>query len=276
MKSKKRKIGEVLLENKLITPEILKEALDYQSKYGGGLTQYLIAYGYINEEELAKCISAQFGYPYLPLRVYDIPDEIIKLVPVDVAERYWLVPVDRIKNILTVVMSDPLDEDAIKEVERISGYSVQPFVGLLSDIIKAIEYYYNIIIEDDRLKKHKLAPLFINVNGYKGFERRKSVRLKTFLDIHFPVQDLYKKSSTKDISLHGLLFESDNILPINSYVVIQINLPKDFCPTPLATVAQIARVIPLKNNKFDIGVKIIRMPKEDVNMLLRYARLHEE
>lgn len=276
MRPTNKKIGEILIENNFITPQILNEALEYQKKFGIGVTQYLIAYGYIDEEELAKCISTQFGFPYLPLRVYNIPDAIIDLVPVRIVEKYWLIPIDKVGDILTVVMANPIDPEAIREVGKASGCNVQPFVGILSDIIKAIEHYYHIIVEDDKLKKHKIVPLFIDTRVYKGIERRKSVRLNAKLDIRFPVQDLYKKSKTKNVSLNGFLFESENILPIGSYVTFEINLPKEFCPTPLAAVAQIARVIPLQNKKFDIGARLIKMPKEDITTLIQYCRAHEE
>ncbi|MBI4974682.1 MAG: PilZ domain-containing protein [Candidatus Omnitrophica bacterium] len=267
----KRKIGEILIENGLITPDILNEALQYQNKFGGNITQYLIAYNYVTEEGVAKCVSMQFGFPYLPLNFYNIPDEVVDLVPIDIAQRHWLMPVDRVKNILTVVMANPLDDKAIEEVEKITGCSVQPFVGLLSDIIKAIERYYNIIIEDRGLKDQKAAPLFIETKTYKGIEHRKSVRLKAKINIHFPVQEQYKKSSTKDVSLQGFLFESENILPIGAYVLLEIDVPEEINPAPIAAVVQVVRVVPLGNKRFDIGARMVKIPKEDAATIIKYA-----
>ena len=272
MATKKHKIGEILIDNNFIAREMLDEALEHQKKFGGNITQYLIAYGYIKEEDLAKCISQQFGHPYLPLRAYDIPREIIELVPSSVAERYWLIPVDKIENIITIVMANPLDEEAIKEVEAITRCTVQPFVGIFSDIIKAIEHYYNISIEDESLKKDKkAAPLFIYTKNYAGLEHRRSVRIKTNIEVHFPAQDVYKKAATKDVSMHGLLFESQNILPIGSYIVLEIDLPKDHSPYPIAAVVQVVRVMPLANKRFDVAVKIVKMEKDDADKTIRYA-----
>jgi len=273
MRKKLKKIGEILIENNLITEDVLREALRYQEKYGGGITQYLVAYGYVREEDLAKCVSAQFGFPYLPIRVYNVPDEIVQLLPVKLAQKYCLMPIDKVKNILTVVMSNPLDEKAIKEIETVSGCRVQPFVGIFSDIIKAIEYYYGIVIDNDALKKKKVAPLFIDTESYKGLERRESIRLKTNIEVHFPIQKMYRESKTKDISPSGLLFESENMLPIGSFVILQINLPQEFSPQPIAAVVEVARVKPLKNRKFDIGVKILKIPNEDIKKLLDYGQL---
>ena len=276
MLTKKKKIGEILIEENLITREILDEALLYQKRYGGGVTQFLIAYGYINEEDLAKCISEQFKIPYLSLRVYNIPNEVIEMVPIEIVERHWLMPVDRMHDIFTVVMADPLDADAIAEVEKATGCAVQPFVGILSDIIQAIEHYYHIVIKDDKLKTGHAAPLFIDTNAYRGMERRKSVRLNVKMDIHFPAQDIYKKSKTRNVGLHGFAFESDNILPLWSYVTLQLDLPEEYSPSPIAAVVQVVRATPLKNGRFDIGTKLIRMPREDARLMIKYAREHQE
>lgn len=271
MPGKKNKIGEILIENKFITKEILDEALEYQARFGGNVTQYLINYDYIKEEDLAKCISLQFGYPYLPLRAYDIPRQIIELVTPSIAERYWLIPIDRMGNIITVVMADPLDEEATSEVERMTSCKVQPFVGILSDIIKAIERYYNVHIRDINPKREGRTPLFIYTKNYAGIEHRESVRIKANVEVHFPLQDKYRMSETKDFSRHGFLFESQNILPIGSFIVMEIDLPKDISPYPIAAVVKVVRVVPLDNDKFDIGVRTVSISKEDSDKIMRYA-----
>lgn len=276
MKEKKKKIGEILLENKVITNEMLNEALEYQRRFGGGITEYLIARRYINEEELAKSLCAQFGLPYLLISVYEISEHVVKLVPPELAQKHLLMPIDRMGNILTVVMSDPFDNEAIEEVELITDCKVQPFVGILSDIVKAIEQYYRISLKDKHFEEQKVAPLFIDTGTYKGIERRKSVRLKAKIDIHFPLQELYKKSKIKNLSLHGVLFESDSILPIGAYVTLQIDLPQEISPSPISAVVQVVRVAPLPNKKFDIGASIVKMSNEDLKTLIKYSQMQQE
>lgn len=268
----KRRIGEILIANGLITRSVLEEALTHQKRFGGNVTQYLIAHGHLKEEDLAKCISIQFGYPYLPLRAYDIPVSIAKIVPVEIVKKHWLIPVDKIQNILTLVMADPFDEDAINEVEKATGCKVQPFVGILSDILKAIERYYNINVGYEELKKAKeSAPLFIAEEQYAGVERRRSFRIKAKIEVHFPLQNEYKKSHTKDVSMHGFLFESPNLLPIGSVIVMDINLPKDVSPYPIPAIVKVARTLALPKGGFDIGVETIKIAKEDLERIINYA-----
>ena len=277
MKRKSRKIGEILIENGFIDKAKMDEALEYQANVGGNLTQYLIEREYISEEDLAKCISIQFGCSYLPLRAYEISSKVVNLVPAEIAEKYWLMPIDKIGNIVTVVMANPLDEEALEAVEKITGSSVQPFVGILSDIAQAIEYYYDVTLQDEALTAmEKKAPLFINSHSYSGSERRKAVRIKCKLDIHFvdPCKCnriSYIKANTKDVSRCGFLFESANILPVNSFLNIGVHLPDDISSYPVHAMVQVVRVQPLKSGKFDIGVKVVNMKKSDMNKIIKYA-----
>lgn len=172
-------------------------------------------------------------------------------------------------------MVDPIDSEAIEELEKTTGCKVQAFVGIISDIIHAIEQYYKVRIKNQEGKKKELLPLVIRTKNYRGFDRRKSVRLKVESEIHFPDQEQYKKSKIKDISSHGFLFESENILPIGAYTILQINLPKEFSPSPISVVVQIARVVPLAEKGFDIGAKIVKIPQEDLQIILRYAKIYK-
>lgn len=272
---KKGKIGEILLAHNFITKDILDKALKHKEEFGGNVTQYLLAYGFINERQLAQCLCTQFAIPYLPLSSYKIPDGIIKLVPVDIAEKYWLIPMEKIGNLLTVVMADPLDTQAIKVIEEITGCGVQPFVGILSEIIEALENYYKVIITRKELRNKATAPFFINTETYTGPERREAVRFKAKIDISFPVQGQYKKSQTKDVSRSGFLFESESALPMGSIIPLQIDLPSEFIPLLIAAVVQVIRVTPLENNRFEIGVKIIKISREEIDNILKYASTHE-
>jgi len=273
---KKGRMGEILLAQQFITEDILDRALEFQKNTGNNITQYLLAYGYIDEAQLAQCLCTQFGIPYLPLRAYDIPDEIIRLVPVDIAEKYWLIPVEKLGNFLMVAMADPFDTKAIKEIEDASGFKVRPLVGILSEIIEALELYYKVAPREKGMISRGAAPFFIDTKTYKGPERRHAVRFKAKIDIYFPVEGYYKKSQTKDVSRDGLLFESDTALPIGSLITLQINLPKDLNPLPIGVIAQVLRVAFLADNKFEIGVKIIKISKQELNTIIEYASSHEE
>ena len=137
-----KKIGELLVECKVITQEQLEKALKIQQDKGGLIGQILVALGYTTEDGIAQVLTAQFGIPYLPLRHYTFDSELLRLVPENVARQYCLVPVDRIGDTLTVAMADPLNTRAVEDIEMLSRCSVQVFVSTMSDVIEANERHY--------------------------------------------------------------------------------------------------------------------------------------
>ncbi len=137
-----KKLGELLVERKVILPEQLAEAFRIQQEKGGLLGQILMNLGYATEEAVAQALTAQYGFPYLPLKHYSIDSELLSLIPENVVRQYCLVPIDRIGNTLTIAMADPLNAKAVEDIEMLSRCNVQVFVATMSDVIEAIERYY--------------------------------------------------------------------------------------------------------------------------------------
>ena len=131
-----------MLERGIISQIQLNQALDIQHAKGGLIGELLVELGFAKEEDIAQSLTAQYGFPYLPLSNYEINPEIINIIPGRVARQYLLVPIDKIGNNLTLAMSNPLNVQAIEDVELLSGCSVQTFVSTSSDIKRAIEKYY--------------------------------------------------------------------------------------------------------------------------------------
>jgi type IV pilus assembly protein PilB len=137
-----KQLGDLLIERNIISEHQLEKALAVQKERGGLIGELLVELGFAKEEDIAQSLTAQYGFPYLPLSNYDINPEIIGIVPGRVARQYLLIPIDKISNNLTLAMSNPLNVQAIEDVELLSGCSVQTFVSTSSDIKRAIEKYY--------------------------------------------------------------------------------------------------------------------------------------
>lgn len=137
-----KQLGELLIERGIINQSQLDKALAVQQEMGGLIGEILVELKFAKEDEIAQTLTAQYGFPYLPLANYDINPEIANIVPGRVARQYLLIPIDKIGNNLTLAMSNPLNIQAIEDVELLSGCSVQSFVSTSSDIKRAIEKYY--------------------------------------------------------------------------------------------------------------------------------------
>jgi len=137
-----KQLGELLIERSVITQEQLQKALAVQKEEGGLLGQILVRLGFTTEEDIAQALTAQFGFPYLPLKNYEISVEVIALVPENVSRQYCLIPVDLIGNALTIAMSNPLNIQAQEDIELITKCKVQVFVSTMTDINDAINRCY--------------------------------------------------------------------------------------------------------------------------------------
>ena len=102
-----KKLGELLVEKALVTQEQLDEALELQKDKGGLIGEILVELKYTTEDDIAKMLTAQYGFAYLPLSNYEIDQSLINLIPERVARQYCLIPIDKIGNNLTIAMSNP-------------------------------------------------------------------------------------------------------------------------------------------------------------------------
>jgi hypothetical protein len=141
-KTTEKLLGELLIERKVISKEDFEKALEIQRERGGLIGEIIVELGLAKEESIAQAITAQYGFPYLPLANYEIDSPILKIIPENVCLQYCLMPVDKIGNNLTLAMSNPLNKEAIEDIEEITKCNVQVFVATTTDIRNAISKYY--------------------------------------------------------------------------------------------------------------------------------------
>jgi len=135
-------LGDLLVERGIIGEDQLEKALKIQKEKGGLIGQILVALGFAKEEEIAQALTVQYGFPYLPLDCYEINAEGIRLIPENVAKQYNLIAIDRIGDLLTIAMSNPLNFQAVEDIEMLSKCKVQVFVSTMTDVSNAITKYY--------------------------------------------------------------------------------------------------------------------------------------
>lgn len=150
----KKQLGEILLEKGVIHREQLKQALAVQEdngNHGKGngnghhkfTGEILVELGFTDEETIFQAFATQYQFPYLPLAKYQINTETLNIVPEKVAAKHNLIPVDKLGSILTIAISNPLNKEAIKEIEGICKCDVRIFVTTPADIKIHIKKYYN-------------------------------------------------------------------------------------------------------------------------------------
>jgi type IV pilus assembly protein PilB len=147
-------LGELLVREKLISAEQLKNALEFQKKNSGALVSAVITLGYIKDQELAQALSRILGFPVIDLEQFEIYPEVISLIDAEAAKKYLLLPIHRIRSFLTLAMVDPTDQQVIDDIRFRTGLSIQPVITAESSLFKAIVKYYG---DTDGEKSENLA-----------------------------------------------------------------------------------------------------------------------
>jgi len=124
-----KQLGELLIERGILTQRQLEKALLVQRERGGLIGELIVELGFAKEEDIAQALTVQYGFPYLPLTNYEINPEITAIIPARVARQYLLIPVDKIGNNVSVAMSNPLNVQAIEDLELLTGCNIQTFVS---------------------------------------------------------------------------------------------------------------------------------------------------
>ncbi len=142
MLSLKERLTEILIKNKLITQEQLAQALEVQKKKGGRLSDIIVNLKFIKENELILTLSQGLGFPLIDLKRFKIDYEIAKIIPVDIARHYQIIPISKMGDTVTVAMADPLNIFAIDHVGSLTGYKINPIIASSKEIMQTIELSY--------------------------------------------------------------------------------------------------------------------------------------
>ena len=142
---KRVRIGDALVEDKLITEEQLNEALDAQKEKGTLLGETLIELGYIREDVLVKVLQRVLEIEYVDLRKTDIDEKAVHLITEPIARKYKLIPIGFAENdvsLLRVAMVDPQDFYAIDDISIITGLQVEPVISTTLQIEAQIDRFF--------------------------------------------------------------------------------------------------------------------------------------
>jgi type IV pilus assembly protein PilB len=136
------KLGEILVRENLISPQHLREALDYQREHGGRLGFNLVKLGLVSDDMITAVLSRQYGIPSVNLELFQIDSQVLHLIPQEVAQKYSVLPLSRVGASLTLAMVDPTNVFAMDDVKFMTGLNVEPVVVAEASIQQAISKYY--------------------------------------------------------------------------------------------------------------------------------------
>ncbi len=136
------KLGEILVRENLLTPQQLREALDFQREHGGRLGFNLVKMGMVSDDMITAVLSRQYGVPSVNLELFDIDESVIRLIPREVADKYSVLPLSRVGATLTLAMVDPTNVFAMDDIKFMTGLNIEPVVVSEASVQDSIAQYY--------------------------------------------------------------------------------------------------------------------------------------
>jgi general secretion pathway protein E/type IV pilus assembly protein PilB len=138
------RIGDILIEKKMITPVELEKALQEQRRTKQSLGVLLVNMGYITEEALLKTLAEQQGMLFVELRNITIDERALKIVPAKLAIHYKIMPITLLEGALTIAISDPFDMWPVDDLETHLGCRIERVLATHKDISEALKKYYGV------------------------------------------------------------------------------------------------------------------------------------
>lgn len=134
----KKRLGEILVSEGVITQEQVQEALRVQEKTGEMLGEALVKAGYTTETEIAKTLCTQFAKPFIKPSKYDIPRDVVTLLPSRLLVEHQFIPIDRFGNLIVIAMAGLLDAQTIAQIQKLTGCDVEIYIATSSDVKNAL------------------------------------------------------------------------------------------------------------------------------------------
>ena len=145
-----QKLGQILLKEGLITQTQMDEAVKINEKTNARLGRILVKLGYVENKSIVECLARKYNFPVINIEEHNIPEEVIKRVPYELAKKHFSIPIDYKDNTLIVAMSDPTDSIAIEDIQFKTNLSIKATLSIENSIIDAFRKYYH--VEDKEYK----------------------------------------------------------------------------------------------------------------------------
>lgn len=141
----KKRIGDILVEEGILTEEQLEEALKAAKAENKKIGEAITDLGFATEQDIAEALSSQLGFEYVNLSTVNIPDNVLSLINESVLRKHLMIPYAFVPNTINqvkVAMVDPMDMSAIDDFSIVTNLLVVPSVATTRDILIALDRYY--------------------------------------------------------------------------------------------------------------------------------------
>jgi len=144
-----QRLGDLLVKEKVITPDQLEQASKLQKETQCRLASALVKLSFLTDEDVTNFLSRQYGVPAINLSYFEIDPAVVKLIPFETAKRYQILPLSRVGASLTIAMDDPTNVFAMDDIKFMTGFNIEPVVASESSIVEGIDKAYGTSKEEE-------------------------------------------------------------------------------------------------------------------------------
>jgi type IV pilus assembly protein PilB len=144
-----QRLGDLLVKEKIITQEQLQQAMKVMKEQNCRIGSALVKLNLLSEEDVTNFLSRQYGVPAINLSYFEIDPSVVKLIPVETAKRYQILPLSRVGASLTIAMVDPTNVFAMDDIKFMTGFNIEPVVASESSIMSGIDKAYGATHEEN-------------------------------------------------------------------------------------------------------------------------------
>ncbi len=213
----KVKVGEILSKDGYITSTQLKHALDLQKNNHERLGSILLKLGYIEESTIVNVLSRRYNYPAVELTKVSPDEQVLKIIPYDIAKKYMAFPLSLKGEDLFITMAEPTDTVLIENLQKEVKKPLQVGVSTEKDIVNAYRVHYK--IDEDEYESYfkgkeeveeEIPVTTVDDFGSLVSEAEGDVELKSFREEE-NLKDEYLASDAPIIKLvNGILIKAIN------------------------------------------------------------------
>jgi len=208
--------------------------------------------------------------PFISLERYNVDSRLSGIIPDELIYSRRVIPIELIKDILTLAMVDMPSEEVIKKIEKFTGFNIQVVMITADDFNRYLKRAYNLsVIDKDRESEKIDTKGYIKTPEYQGRERRRYQRFNHRLKVKYEFKDEVNVNPSVNISRGGVLIKSKSPVPVNAHLILRIELPASY-----EDVIVISRVIWVERvddgSTYLIGISFSSMDSYDNKTLVRF------
>src|ERR1051326_9137091 len=137
-----QRLGDLLVKEKVITPEQLDQAVKIQKESGARLGAALVKLGFLSDEDVTNFLSRQYGVPAINLSFFEIDPAVVKLIPHETAKRYQILPLRRAGASLSIAVVDAPKVWAMDDIKFMTGFNIEPPLPSKAAIVGEVQKAY--------------------------------------------------------------------------------------------------------------------------------------